>query len=239
MLSEKISLKELGGILKKYFWATLVAMVVGAVISLAIMLFLVKPKYQSEAQLLVNQYQNEKSVNIGDMQSNVYVINTYKDIITGQQLLGEVSQSIGGAYSVSQIRDAVSVTQSEGSQVFSVKVALGNANDAQKVLSEIIRLFQQKILQIFQMNESSVYVVQPATFNEKPISPRQIIFLAYGLIGGLVIVVLYAFIKEETENTVKNDDFLQALGVTKLGSVPRISEKDIQMMTQRNRRRKV
>lgn len=243
-MQQEISVKEVVGLAKKYFLGAVIMMILGAAVSIIGMNMFVAPKYQSESQLLVNQQnqQNDKAMNYSEIQSNVYLINTYKDIITGQQLLSEVSERIGGAYSVGQIRGSINVSQSNNSQVFSVKVTLDNPENAQTVLSEIIRLFEQKLPQIFQTNVNSIYVVQPATLNATPVSPKLTTFAAIGLVVGLLLVVGYAFLNEVTDNTVKNDEFLQALGVTKLGAISRISVRDAkeaQTSIKQARRRKV
>lgn len=245
-MQQEISIKELIGFAKKYFLSAVIMMVLGAAVSVIGMNLFVTPKYQSEAQLLVNQQQqqqqNDRVMNYNELQSNVYLINTYKDIITGQQLLSEVSEGIGGAYSVEQIRRAINVSQSNNSQVFSVKVTLDDAENAQTVLAEIIRLFEQKLPQIFQTNVNSIYVVQPATLNTAPVSPKLTTFAALGMAAGLLLVVGFAFFKELTDNTVKSDEFLQELGVTKLGAISRISVRDAkeaQTSIKQARRRKV
>lgn len=243
-MQQEISVKELIGLAKKYSLSAVIMMILGAAVSIIGMNMFVAPKYQSESQLLVNQHQqqNDKAMNYSELQSNVYLINTYKDIITGQQLLSEVSDRIGGAYSVEQIRRAINVGQSNNSQVFSVKVTLDDPENAQTVLAEVIRLFEQKLPQIFQTNVNSIYVVQPATLNEVPVSPKLTTFAVLGMAAGLMLVVGFAFFNELTDNTVKSDDFLQELGVTKLGAISRISMRDAkeaQSSIKQARRRKV
>ena len=53
-MEEEISLKDLYQIVKKHFLTILIAMVSGIILSVLAMIFLVTPKYSSEAQLLVS-----------------------------------------------------------------------------------------------------------------------------------------------------------------------------------------
>ena len=76
------------------------------------MLLFVDRKYESEAQLLVNQSSGqETAMQYSELQSNVYLINTYTDIIQGDAVLTVVNESLGNHFTIGELRDAISVTQ--------------------------------------------------------------------------------------------------------------------------------
>lgn len=239
-MQEEISLKDLFNIVKKHVFTILALTLIGAILSLVFMNFFVDPKYQSEAQLLVNQKGTEQqSINYSEIQSNIQLINTYRDVIRSQQLLTHVSENIGGAYTTSELSDAVSVTQQTNSQMFTVKVVLDDPSAAQNVLANITTLFDQTLRSIYEADISNIYVLQPASFDANPVSPSAIRYLAIGTLIGLALSVLYILIAEMTDNTVKDVEFLQQLGLTNLGEINIISDRDAKnaCLSQRGTRR--
>ena len=76
-MQEEISLKDLFNIVKKHVFTILALTLIGAILSLVFMNFFVEPKYESDAQLLVNQKSTEQqTININEIQSNIQLINT-------------------------------------------------------------------------------------------------------------------------------------------------------------------
>jgi len=79
------------------------------------------------------------------------------------------------------------------------------------------------------MSINNVSVVSKATVNKKPVSPRKTLNLAAGVVLGLLLGIALAFIREITDRTVTNEDFLtNNLGLTSLGIVSEIDQEDIE-----------
>ena len=156
-----------------------------------------------------------------------------------QQLLTQVSENLGGAYSPGELVSAVSVNQQTNSQMFTVKVVLDDPSAAQNVLANITTLFDQTLRSIYEADISNIYVLQPASFNAKPVSPSAIRYLAIGALLGLALSVLYILIVEMMDTTVKDVEFLQQLGLNNLGEINIISDRDVKnaRLSQRGTRR--
>ena len=70
------------------------------------------------------------------------------------------------------------------------------------------------------MQVDNVTIVSDAKVNSKPVSPNKKLFALAGVVLGLFIGVAIAFIKEFTDKTVKDSNFLtDELGLTNIGSV--------------------
>ena len=67
---------------------------------------------------------------------------------------------------------------------------------------------------------SNVTIVSSAKVNTKPVSPNKKLYASIGLVTGLVLGIVIALIKELTDKTVKDSNFLtDDLGLTNIGSV--------------------
>ncbi|MBD3949583.1 hypothetical protein I4Q36_07410 [Tuanshanicoccus lijuaniae] len=226
-MQEEISLKDLYLIVKKHLFTMFSLTLVGAILALVFMNFFVSPKYKSESQILVNQRNNqEQAIQYNEIQSNIQLINTYRDIITGQQLLNEVSQTVGGNYKPETLRKAISVTQSTNSQAFTIKVVLDDPALAQKVLAQIVQLFEKTIREIYENDITNLYTLLPATFDPNRVSPSAVRYLAIGAILGLGLSIFIVLLREMMDTTIKDEAFLQQIGLTKLGEVYTLSNRD-------------
>ncbi len=94
-MEETISLKELFHILKKRLAMILVIAFGAAIVSAIISFFFMTPIYQSSTQILVNQKKQEgTALQIGDVQTNIQLTNTYKVIIKSPVIVEQVQKKV-------------------------------------------------------------------------------------------------------------------------------------------------
>ncbi|MGO4927792.1 YveK family protein [Fundicoccus sp. Sow4_F4] len=226
-MEEEISLKELYKIVKKHFFTILIAIVSGVIIAVLAMMFLVTPKYNSEAQLLVNQESSQQNIQVSEIQSNIQMINTYRDIITGHSLLSSVNERLGNRYTIGELSDAINVEQGQASQAFKISATMGTAEEAKTVLNELIAIFENTIDEFYGDAGATIFVLSPATYNPNRVSPRLLIFILIGAVIGFAFSVLIIIIVELMDTTVKEDDSLVQLGLINLGHVYELSTKEL------------
>ena len=82
MEEEEISLGEIFAIIKQRLLLIISLGIVGLLVSALYTFFLVTPMYDSTTQLLVNRTSDSANeIQLSDINTNVQMINTYKDII--------------------------------------------------------------------------------------------------------------------------------------------------------------
>ncbi|MRI84617.1 hypothetical protein GIY09_01735 [Aerococcaceae bacterium WS4759] len=226
-MQEEISLKDLYKIIKKHFLTMVIAMLVGSLLSVTFMTFFVTPKYSSEAQLLVNQQgdSSQTQIQYNEVQTNIQLINTYSDIITGHSVLEKVNKNLGGSYSVSQLSAAIKVGQSSNSQAFNLTVTMETAEEAQKVLNQVINIFEETIVEVYDF--ASILVLSPATYNANKVSPSLTVYILIGALLGFFVSVLIIIIIELMDTSVKDDEFLSEQGIINLGRIYELSAKEL------------
>src|SRR5690554_904126 len=89
-MEEEISLVELFAIIKKRLALIINLTLAGLLIVAVYTFFIATPEYSSTAQLLANRTQQEEMIQQADINTNIQLINTYKDIIQGPVILDEV-----------------------------------------------------------------------------------------------------------------------------------------------------
>lgn len=227
-MQEEISLKELYQIAKKHIFTLLLATLAGVLVSVLVMMFFVTPQYSSQAQLLVNQQQaTQAPIQYNEIQSNIQLINTYRDIITGHSVLSQVSESLDGNYSPNILREAISVTQSQNSQAFYVTATMETAEEAQMVVSEVVSTFESTVNEVYGAENASIFVLSPASFNPNKVSPSLIMYALIGAVIGLALSVVAILVIELMDTTIKDDDFLAQQGMINLGQIYELSAKEL------------
>lgn len=234
-MEETISLKEIFEVLRKHLASIIIAMFAGLALAGIVTFFVITPKYSSQAQLIVTLPQSE-TANVNDVNTNLQMINTYKDMIVSDLVLNEVKDRLESESNVKmtagEIKDAISVNQSQNSQMFSILATNPNAVTAQKIANTTALVFQENAKDV--MNVDKISIISSAVASTSPVSPNNKLNLAIGLVLGLMVGVGLAFLFELLDRTVKDDKFVtDTIGYTILGTVPQMSQKELNATIQK------
>lgn len=201
------------------------------IIGFAVAEFVVVPKYTATTEILVNQKHanNNNGQAYNDQQADVQMINTYKDIITNQVILGKVSHQLNGVktekeygrtydMTADQLKSAIKISNQQNSQVFSVAVTTNDAQESAAAANTIAQVFKKQVKKIMSIN--NVTIVSRAAESARPSFPNIKLFTLAGAVLGLLISVIYLIIKEMLNTAVNDDEFMtQELGLTNLGHI--------------------
>lgn len=238
-MEETISLKEIFEVLKKHIALIIVSMFIGVGLAGAITFFVITPQYSSRAQLIVTLPQNENTnSNLNDVNYNLQMLNTYKDIIKeGDALALQVQERLEQDFDIvltsTQIKEILEVTQSQNSQMFSISATSPKAIDAEHIANTAAEVFQETVKDVL-TNVDKITIVSKATASSTPVSPNNKLNLAIGLILGLIVGTGLAFLMQLLDRTVKDSRFVtDNLEFTILGTVPQMTQKEINATTQK------
>ena len=92
--NEYIDLNELINVIKKRWIEVILWTILGSLISLAVSILIISPKYSSSIYILLNKKNDNTAVQYNVQQADLQVINTYKDILTKPVVLTPVLQEI-------------------------------------------------------------------------------------------------------------------------------------------------
>lgn len=116
------------------------------------------------------------------------------------------------------IAQMISISNQTNSQVFSVNVKSSDAKMSKDIANTIAEVFKDKVASI--MSVSNVSIVSKAMTNSTPVAPNVKLITLAGLVVGVFAGFAWGFIKEVTDRTVKNLDFLtNELKLTNLGVI--------------------
>ncbi|AYW46460.1 Wzz/FepE/Etk N-terminal domain-containing protein [Tetragenococcus koreensis] len=240
-MEETISLREIFDILKQRYAMILTSMFAGLALAAIVTFFIMTPQYSSRAQMIVALPQDEGTdENLNTVNYNLQMLNTYKDIIEeGDALASTVQDRLASEYdlemTIREIKDSMEVEQSEESQMFSIVATGETAADAEHIANTAAEVFQDTVQDVL-TNVDKITIVSRATASNRPVSPNNTLNLAIGLILGLLVGIALAFLREVLDRTVKDSRYVtDTLGLTVLGNVPKMSQKEIEATTQKLR----
>ena len=229
---EELDLKQLF----KVFWnkrlhvisIVLVFIVIGTVYSFAF----VKPKYKAYTTLVLAQSslsgrEGEKGgtqeITQSDLTLNQKLVSTYSELVKTKNVLREVTQNLKLKVSEESLRKNVTVSLVKDTELIKITVVNSNALDAKNIANEIAKIFSQRVLEIYNIN--NVYIVDEAEEPTAPYNISHIRDIAIFAAVGLVVAVAYALLANLLDTTVKTaNDIEKELGVSVLASIPTIKE---------------
>ncbi|WEI93495.1 YveK family protein [Enterococcus casseliflavus] len=234
-MEETISLKEIFDILRKHLTSILISMFVGLALAAIVTFFVLTPKYRSQAQLIVTLPQTE-TTNANDVNTNLQMINTYKELVTGDLVINQVKDRIESEYgidkSVQELKDSVEVTQSQNSLMFSIRATDTSSVYAANIANTTALVFQENAKDV--LNVDKISIISNAEASSSPVSPNNKLNLAIGLVLGILVGVGIAFLLELLDRTVKDNKYVtETLGFTILGTVPQMSAKEVNATIQK------
>ncbi|ACK60441.1 Wzz/FepE/Etk N-terminal domain-containing protein [Bacillus cereus] len=225
-MEETISLKELFHILRKRLGMILIIAFGAAIVSAIISFFFMTPIYQSSTQILVNQKKQEgTALQIGEVQTNIQLTNTYKVIIKSPVILEQVKQKLNLNTTVQALTGKINVMNEKDSQVISVMAEDKDPKLARDIANATAEVFQAEVAKIMSVDNVTVLSKAEVVENQSPIKPRPMFNVAIAFVVGLMAAVGIAFLLEYLDNTVKKEEDVESLlGLPVLGIVARMDE---------------
>lgn len=227
--SENNSLEELNKIfivLIKHIKTIIITTFLTVMIFGIAVVAVIKPKYQSTAEIIVNQ-RLDKDADVTLQQqvqsTDLQLVNTYKSILNSQTIASAVKDKVGKtAYNQSTLDVQTDVS----SQVISINVTSHNDNEAAEIANTTASVFKQKIKKI--MNVNNVSIISKARVNNKAVFPKKTLSLLLGFVVGIVLGSFLALLKEYNDKTITTVDYItDNLGLVDLGTISDIDMKNI------------
>lgn len=177
--------------------------------------------------MLVSQTESSQPIQQGDINTNLQLINTYKDIIKGPVILDDVREELALDLTHGELSNKIQVVSDSASQVFSLIVTDTNPYKAAEIANKTAEVFQRNIDAI--MNVDNVTVISVAIPETNPVSPNKTLNLAIGLLLGLMSAIGLAFVLEFLDTTVKDTKFVtEEIGWANLGSISVMSTEELE-----------
>ena len=221
---EELDLKELFSI----FWSKKVSIILIVLIFITLgVIYTIGftiPKYTSSTTLLLAGSESPagettNSITTTDVTLNSKLVSTYSVLVRSKDVLNQVISNLGMDISWEDLKNNVSVSTVEDTEVIEISITTTDAADSAKIANETAKVFSEKVSEIYNIN--NVHVVDEAEVENAPSNinhERDVIIFAF---IGLVVSVIYVLIANMLDTTVKTaEDIEKEFKVPVLASIP-------------------
>ena len=192
--------------------------------------FLAPPKYSATAQVFATY--SDSSVqdnNISNINSaSTYITNqiqSYPTLATTESVLKPVIDDLGLDTTVANLAGQLTVTNPTNTAFVNISVEDGDAQQASDIANAVAasmqNVIQNDLYSAADKSPVKISIVQRARVPESPSSPNKPLYLAVGVVAGLVLGVFAALLKDMLNTKVEETSDVRSLvGASSLGSVP-------------------
>lgn len=232
-MEDTLVLTSVFATLKKRIFLIVGLSLLGLGLMVAYTVFFVTPQFTSSTQLLVNRTTSEiTGAEVNDIDKDIKMINTYKDIIKGPVILDQVSKELNTSLTTDELAGKIVIETEENSQVFSINVTDEDPYASARLANKVAATFRNEIGNI--MKVDNVTIISKAIPKSTPISPNIPMNAVVGLIAGLMLGTGLSFLLELMDKTIQSDQYItEKVEWTILGSVYEISPEEASLEKER------
>jgi capsular polysaccharide biosynthesis protein len=224
--NESIDLREVLFILKKHWKLLIIVPIVCAVSALLISKYIITPKYEADATLIVNPAQNAQNTTItyDQVTTAQELVGTYSIILKSDTVLDQVIQNLNLDTTAKKLVKNISVSGVNQTEVIDLSVKDTDPQEASDIANEITKVAPDIIIKT--VKAGSVEIISPAKSSDIPVSPNIPLYTAIAFIIGIVISVLFSFAIELLDNSFSSEeDVKKYLELAVIGIIPSVEFK--------------
>ncbi|MDN4526738.1 YveK family protein [Fictibacillus fluitans] len=210
--AKEINIKELFNVMRRQLWIIAAVTILFTLCGSLYATYYTTPLYQSSTRII-----------IGANQDNM---KTLQVIIRDVTVLQKVVDQLDLHITPESLAGKINVESVDESQVVSINVTDTNAEMAARIANTTATVFKKEIPDILSFKD--VRYLSPAKVNPYPINENDTRTMTISFIIGLMAGIGLAFLRDSLDDTIRGSRELDDLGITLLGSVPKIDQRKLQ-----------
>ena len=176
-----------------------VAIVVFCTICGVVISYSIPSTYEAKTDLLINSTasntENTSAV-MGEIDANLRLIETYKQILRSDRLVSKVNTELGEVDSRSVLASKVKIHADGGSQIITIVTTDRTAEKAADLANMYAKVFQEEIKTLMSLENITILKNVSAGVDTRTIEPAKFIFIFSALLIGVLTSLVYVIVKE-------------------------------------------
>ena len=227
-----MSIADLLQIVRKHLASAIISFVV-VFAAVAAVTFIMPPKYTATAEVFATYAgQSGETQTTNDMSSGANYLNTqittYPELVKTEAVLQPVIKDLGLDMTTTDLADVVTATNPTNTFMVDISAEVGDPQQAADIANSVAKNLADQISSDLYNNSSSsngspikLTVVQKAQTPTSQSSPNIPLYLAVGLIFGIIVGVGVALLRDILNTKVDStDDVRELTHASSLGTVP-------------------
>ena len=205
----EIDLQKVFGAVWNKAWLIAVVSVLCAVIAFVGTFFFITPQYEATAMFYVNNNNlslGDASVSIssGDLTTSRNLVDSYIVILNTRETLVDVIDYAGASLTYKELREKISSSSVNETEIFQVTVTDPNPQEAEKLANAIAYILPKRIGTI--IDGTSAKVADAAVVPTRPSSPSYTNNTIIGFLLGFVLTVGVIALREIFDVTIRSEE---------------------------------
>lgn len=215
---EKVSIEEIFRILKRRFFIIILTTICMTSLIVISSIYWMKPVYQHSTQVLAGSLGTEaRETTVNDVQENRQLVLSYMDIIKSPSIMGTVKEELSLTRSSYKLREQISVTNRDNSQIITISVKDSNP----KLTKDIAQAVAEQSIAKFKVytNVSKLSIIDDSMILEETelLFPKLKFIIAIATVVSFFIGISLAFIREYNDDRVYGEEELEYCDLLILG----------------------
>lgn len=228
----ELDLRDYIKVIRKRIWLLLVIVLIVPAVTAVYSYYFIKPVYQASTKLIVNK-QNEKvgtsDLSINDVNLNIRIIDTYKEVIKTPYIMETVAQEYSQfGLTAEQLIQKVKVSSVNNTQVMTLAVQDYSYNKAAQIVNAVSKVFQRDVAKVMKVDNVSILSEANEGANPAPVKPNPKLNIAISFVVALMGAVGLIFLLEYLDDSIKTEnDVMEYLGIPTLSMIAKINEEEL------------
>ena len=222
--NEVIDLTEILSAVRQHLLELIFVTLAAALVGFMASKFLMTPKYDSSALMIVNTRQDvNANVTSDQINSATKLVSTYSIIIKSDTVLQPVIDNLGLNLTYAQLNKRVTVAAVDDTQVMKITVQSDSPEWARQVCEQIITVAPDVIKEA--VEAGSVKVISNPSLATEPVSPNIMKNTMLAAAVGFVLVISIIVLQVLLDNKINTEeDVTKYLDMTVLGVIPQYDQ---------------
>ena len=215
----ELDLYELFSYFLKKWPVILIGLLVGMILSGAVTLFFMTPKYTATSKIYMVSSSTDSVVDLTDLNIGTSLSSDYEELLMTRPILEEVIKDNNLKYSYEDISEMVSINTITDTRILVIHATSTDPKEAKNIANALAKKAVKELPKL--MDTSKPNIAEAAIIPKEKSSPS---ILKNTLLGGLIGIILvmgfytFLFIRDDTLNS--SEDVEKAFGVMPLAVVP-------------------
>lgn len=201
MEDKPIVFKDYARMLWKYSWIIVLITLLFTAASAVMSYYVIKPTYQAQAEILVNETNDEGGGQLINLDEQFKLIGTYTEILKSPRIMNGVEREIAKKGEKENLDQKVQIENVEDTQVIKIIVQNESPEKAAQIANTYANYFQKEIHEL--MKTDNVQLLSKAKSNNTPIKPKPFFNISIAFVLGIMISLLIIFLLEKPDKKTK------------------------------------
>lgn len=225
----EISIKDIFKILKHGLWIIITTGLVFAIAAFGFSNFFIQKTYVSTIKLYVDttKAQNVYTNDLTNHNLATSLVDTYIEMLQTVNFYEDMAENLDNKYTAADISTMVKFENDSDTEVFTATVVAKSPTEA-KVVADSVADVAPGIISAIKSN-AALRIVADGTIPVAPSSPNVSKNTVLAFVAGLVLSLIFVFVREALDNKIKYDeDVTELMGLPVLSAIPDFSETTLQ-----------